>query len=97
LTFLVFALALVSFIIATAGPARTSAGTRALRRAKRQNPRAARAPVGDEIMLAFALTGAAVLAGRPYRPFFLTPSDTGGGSGGCGGSGCGGGGCGGCS
>jgi hypothetical protein len=46
------------------------AGKRARRRVKRQNPRAACAPVDEEIMLTFALTGAAVLAGRPYSPFF---------------------------
>jgi len=98
LTVMVIATVVFGGVAMFAGPVRTRAGSAALRRVRLEKARALRAPVGDEVMLAFALTGAAVLAGRPYQPFFASSGDGGGSSGGDGGggSGCGGGGCGGC-
>jgi uncharacterized protein (TIGR04222 family) len=98
LTGMVIALVVAGGLAMFAGPVRTRAGSAVLRRVRAEKARAARAPVGDEVMLAFALGGAAVLAGRPYQPFFARSGDGGGSSGGDsgGGSGCGGGGCGGC-
>ncbi len=72
-------------------PYRTQAGTAALARLRRERGRAARAPVAGEVMFAFALTGAAVLAGRSYHGFFIPKRGGGGDFGGCGGGGCGGG------
>jgi uncharacterized protein (TIGR04222 family) len=78
----------------------TQAGETAAADAQQGMARAARAPEENEMVLAFALSGAAVLAGRSYAPL-LRPSA--GSASGCGGSGCGGGdgggggGCGGCS
>lgn len=80
------------------GPFRTRAGGKVLDALRRKHARAARAPCSDEMMLAFALSGAAVLIGQSYMSFFAAPNSGTGGSG-CGGaSGCGGGGggCGGC-
>jgi uncharacterized protein (TIGR04222 family) len=93
-------LLIVTFGIALAlvrnKPFRTQAGETAGADAQRGMARAARAPEENEVVLAFALSGAAVLAGRPYAPL-LRPSA--GSASGCAGSGCGGGGggCGGCS
>jgi uncharacterized protein (TIGR04222 family) len=82
-------------------PRRTRAGTLALEDAREHHARAARAPLPVELPLAFALTGAAVLAGTDYAPLAaqIKASGDGGGSGGDsgGGDGGGGGGCGGCS
>ena len=83
-------------------PRRTLRGDAALARCREQAARAARAPVPGELAIAFALGGAAVLAGTAAAPYglLLRKLDDGGdgGSGGCGtdGGGCGGG-CGGCS
>ncbi len=83
-------------------PLRTEAGSAALDQTRRRNARAARAPLTDELPLAFALTGAAVLLGTPLDAFGRKLQGTGtmavvGCGGGGGGSGCGGGGgCGGC-
>lgn len=76
-------------------PHRNRNGAAVLAAARRTHARAARAPLPEEIALAFALTGPAVLAGRDYRWFMAssgTSSDGGSGSdsGGDGGSGCGG-------
>ena len=87
-------------------PRLTHAGRKALAASKKQNARAARAPLEHELMLAVALTGLIVLSGTPYHALHATAqtgeggsgSDGGGGGdgGGDGGGGCGGGGCGGC-
>ena len=78
-------------------PFRTALGQSTLDREKEANARAARAPTRGEVALAFALTGAAALAGTPWAAFARGLE----GSNGCGGGGCGsgggGGGCGGCS
>ncbi len=74
-------------------PYRTRVGGAALKRAKSAIARAARAPLEAEISLAFAVSGAVVLAGTPCQAFRkLMPSGGDGtGSGGDGGgSGCGG-------
>ncbi len=73
----------------------TPAGRSALAGARTSNSRAARAPLKDEMMLAVALSGTAVLAGTGYAALHVArqSSGDGGGGGGCGG---GGGGCGGC-
>lgn len=73
-------------------PTRTRSGTAVLKANRILHARAARAPLNAELALAFALTGAAVLAGRPFAEFIAPPS---GGYGGDGGGGCSGG-CGGC-
>jgi len=96
LTVLVIATVVLGVLVAMKSPYRTVAGASALAQARRDKSRALRAPLGDELLLAFALTGAAVLAGRPYQTYFQSSSGDGGGDSG-GGSGCGGGGCGGCS
>ncbi len=104
LVMLVVVAVFLGFKVAMREPYRTQAGRRALARARRAKSRAVRAPLGDEVLLAFALAGMAVLAGRPYQAFFKTANGFGGGdssggdSGGDsgGGGGCGGG-CGGCS
>jgi len=88
----------VAFGLASRPPFRTRAGWEAVKKARQGQARAARAPEDSEMVLAFALSGAAVLAGRPYAPLLQSNGGTG-----CGGSGCsggdgggGGGGCGGC-
>lgn len=80
-------------------PHRNRAGVAILAAARRDHARAARAPLSDEMALAFALTGAAVLAGRDYGwALAQSGSSSGGDSGSSGdGGGDGGGGCGGCS
>jgi uncharacterized protein (TIGR04222 family) len=78
-------------------PFRTRAGRAAAADARQRRARAARAPEESEMVLAFALSGAAVLAGRPYGALLVPGGGSRGGDvSGCGGSG-GGGGCGGCS
>jgi uncharacterized protein (TIGR04222 family) len=77
-------------------PFRTRAGRAVASDARLVRSRAARAPEDGEMVLALALSGAAVLAGRPYAPLLATGSDSGCG-GGSSGDGGGGGGCGGCS
>jgi uncharacterized protein (TIGR04222 family) len=79
-------------------PHRTRSGAAALKRARISMARAIRAPLAQELPLAFAVAGAAVLAGTPYQAFAgLIPSGGDGGGCGGGGGGGGGGGCGGCS
>jgi len=78
----------------------TAAGEMALWDNRLRYARLARAPLGSELALAFAITGAAVLVGTPFAAFGQTVrsdygSGCGGGGGGCGGGGDGGG-CGGC-
>ncbi len=105
LTLLVILTFITGLIIISRSPYRTPAGRRALKTFKHAKSRAIRAPMSDEVMLAFALGGAAVLADRPYQSVFR--SNGSGDSGGCGssvdsgggdsgGGGDGGGGCGGC-
>ena len=101
LLFLMVLTILLGIILLTAVPYRNAAGTAVLKAARRTHARAARAPMPNEMALAFALSGSAVLAGRPYRGV-LVRADMGGslpggcGASGCGGGGGGGGGCGGC-
>ncbi len=97
LCFLLFLTVLTWSAMAARRPYRSRAGTALLGRLRDGNARAARAPVPAELPLAFALTGAAVLDGRDYRPFIAPPRSGDGGSGGGDGGGDGGGGCGGCS
>lgn len=89
---LLFLTAALGAILLLKGPIRTPAGRQILTKIKTRYARAARAPLPEEMMLAFALTGASVLIGRSYQTFFATSS---GGSSGCSGGGCSGGGCGG--
>lgn len=96
LIFLVVVTAMLAIGAISNAPFSTRAGLAAVRKSRQQHARAARAPLGPEIALAFALTGAAVLTGTPYAAFGKQVSDSGGGCGG-GGDGGGGGGCGGCS
>jgi uncharacterized protein (TIGR04222 family) len=90
--------AVAAIILTSNLPFRTRAGRAAAEAALRLRARAARAPEEGEMILAFALSGAAVLVGRPYAPLLASSGGDGGGCSG-GGSGCGGGGggCGGCS
>jgi len=108
LVVLVVVTVVLGFKLAMREPYRTQAGRRALAGARRAKSRAVRAPLGDEVLLAFALAGMTVLAGRPYQAFFKTASgfggdgdssgsDSSGGDSGSSDSGGGGGGCGGCS
>lgn len=89
--------ALLGTIPLCSPPYVTGAGRQALRREADHHARAARAPVGDELPLAFALSGPVVLIGTPYEGFdkHISNATGGGGCGGGGGGGCGGGGCGG--
>ncbi len=75
------------------------AGAAVLAAARRDHARAVRAPLPEEMALAFALSGAVVLAGRDYRWALQSSSSSSGGDGGGNGGGDGGGdgGCGGCS
>lgn len=83
---------------------RTAAADEALARAREDSERIRRAPTSDEVGLAVALFGTAVLVGSGWDDFHKLRNaggDGGGGAGGGdggsdGGSGCGGGGCGGC-
>ena len=94
---------LIGFGLYRKAPWVTREGCDALRESRIRHARAARAPLGEELALAFALTGAAVLAGThlaPYGAHITTSVDSGGGDFGGGGSGggdsgggCGGGGC----
>ncbi|WP_246413159.1 TIGR04222 domain-containing membrane protein [Methylobacterium brachythecii] len=102
-----FAMSLV-FLVLTVfalvkAPKRTRAGDRVLSGFRQRHARAARAPLEGELLFAFALGGAAILAGTPYEAYGRHLRAAGDGSSGCGssggdggGSGCGGGGCGGC-
>jgi uncharacterized protein (TIGR04222 family) len=102
--FLMFLLAIT--VVAGVGlasrPARTQAGKEALQSYQSRHARAARAPRDHELLLAVALSGAAVLSGTAYASVYAAArtmgsggGGDGGGGGGCGGGG--GGGCGGCS
>ena len=95
LVMLLVCTAVLGAVVLRKRPHRNLAGAAVLAAARRNHARAARAPLPDEAALAFALTGADVLAGRDYR-WALTPgtSSTGSSGGDGGGSGCGG--CGGC-
>ncbi len=95
--------ALVFLLVVTAFAAlvlveRRSRGSRAGRALldvyRAEHARALRAPRSEEAIAAFAVMGAAALAGTPFESYGrLLKSEQ---AGGCGGSGCGGGGCGGC-
>jgi uncharacterized protein (TIGR04222 family) len=78
---------------------RTRSGIVAIENAQARGERLRRAPMPDEIPLAVALFGTAVLAGSTLTDFHQMRSDSNGsadGGGGCGGGGGGCGGCGGC-
>lgn len=96
--FLVFFMAVTAFMVIRflTPPRATRAGAKALEASKRDNARAARAPLENELMLAVALTGLVALSGTAYASIYKD-SLAGGGTG-CGGGdgGGGGGGCGGC-
>jgi uncharacterized protein (TIGR04222 family) len=95
-------LAIGSLVWAFAAPSRSMAGDRAMETLKARHAHTARAPRADDLPLAVALAGTAVLAGTPYDAYhrFRQPpgssgdssssSSCSGGGGGCGG--CGGGG-----
>ena len=80
-------------------PARTRAGNDVLQTYQATHARASRAPLGPELLLAVALSGAVVLSGTAYASVYAASQTmSGDGDGGGGGSdGGGGGGCGGCS
>ena len=93
LSMLIFLTVVLGVAALAARPYRNRAGSAALAAARKKYARAARAPLPEEMALAFALSGSTVLAGREYRWVVQSSSDGGGdGSGGGGG----GGGCGGC-
>ena len=96
LTVLVLGTMVLAIVLAARPPLRTRAGTAALDEHRDRHARAARAPLEGELPLAFALTGAAVLAGTALAPLARQIRADGSGCGGDGGGG-GGGGCGGCS
>ena len=105
LTLLLVVTGVVGLFILAKPSHRTRAGLAALQRNREHHARAARAPLDHELPLAFALTGAAVLAGTefaglgPRMRAAETGSNSGGDSGCTGDSGGdgGGSGCGGCS
>jgi uncharacterized protein (TIGR04222 family) len=78
-------------------PTQTRAGKNVLQIYQASHARAARAPLGHELLLAVALSGAAVLSGTAYASVYAASQTMSGDGGGCGGGGGGGGGCGGCS
>jgi uncharacterized protein (TIGR04222 family) len=95
LFFLLLFTAAIALIMTGSPPLRTRAGRAAAAEALQLRARAARAPEDNEVVLAFALSGAAVLAGRPYASLLVPGGGSGGGdASGCGGGGDGGGGCG---
>jgi len=102
--FLLFLTAFAGIVLAR-HPTRTRAGKDALQGYQASHARASRAPLDHELLLAVALSGAAVLSGTAYAPVYAASKtmssggDGGDGGGGCGGGGGGGGGggCGGCS
>lgn len=83
--------AVVGLMLTLRVPSRNAAGARVLMRQRAK--RAARAPLPDELMFAFALGGVGVLKGMEFAGFFRASGSGGDGGGGDGG----GGGCGGCS
>jgi uncharacterized protein (TIGR04222 family) len=97
LCFLVLVMVIGGLRIMFQAPYRSTAGSAALAQFKQAHARALRAPVADELLTAFAITGAAVLAGKNYQSYFISAGGSGGSGCSGGGGGCGGGGCGGCS
>ena len=63
----------------------TTEGERALKNLRLERGRAIRAPLRDEVPLAFAFTGTAALAGTPYSAYATQVMPSAGGGGGCGG------------
>ena len=100
LVVLMIAIAIATLVRAFATPSRALAGDRALASLKQRHAHTARAPRPDDLPLAVALAGTAVLATTPYSAYhqFRQPSSgsDGGSSSGSSCSGGGGGGCGGC-
>lgn len=100
LTVLMIATAIFALIRFLVLDRRTRAGKAALAAAQRRADRLQKAPTNDEIPLAVALFGTAVLAGSAFAAFHTmraaSSGDGGGGGDGGGDGGCGGGGCGGC-
>jgi hypothetical protein len=98
--FLVFLLVVTvgGGILLATRPTRTRSGTDALKTYQASHERASRAPLGHELLLAMALSGAVVLSGTPYESVHAASRKLkNGDGGGCGGGGGDGGGCGGCS
>jgi uncharacterized protein (TIGR04222 family) len=97
---LIFLLVLTTFagIALAKHPTRTRAGKHVLQTYRAAHARASRAPLGHELLLAVALSGAIVLSGTAYASVYAASQtmNSGGDGGGCGG-GDGGGGCGVCS
>lgn len=106
LVFLTIVLAVITLVLWIKRPARTRAGDRALSAAQKRHKRAARAPRGEELALAVALGGTAILGSTAYASYHQArhpPSSSDGGSSSGdsgsssdGGGDGGGGGCGGC-
>jgi len=101
LVILTIILLVVGLRLVLSAPRSTAAGDKALADTRLRYARLSRAPMNAEMSLAFAIAGAAVLAGTPYSAFGQAAQSSGGCSGGgsCGGGGGGGGdggGCGGC-
>jgi uncharacterized protein (TIGR04222 family) len=94
---ILFIISIIGILALCASPYTTRNGRLALQHHQVTNYRAARAPLGNEIVIAFALAGSVVLQGTAFANVVPKSdnSDGGGGSGGGSGDGCGGG-CGGC-
>lgn len=101
---LVIGLVLIGGLLLLWPPRRTWAGTSILTRYRKGSLRLIRAPLENELVLAFALAGSTVLVGTAYADVMMPAvsagghdsSSCGGGGDGCSGGGDGGGGCGGC-
>jgi len=101
LTLLLIVTAVLALIRFAAIDRRTRAGVEALASARSNGDRLRRAPTDDEVPMAVALFGTAVLAGSEWNAYHAMrvtagSGDSGSSSGDSGGGGCGGGGCGGC-
>jgi uncharacterized protein (TIGR04222 family) len=96
LAILTIILLFVGLRLTLRAPRSTAAGDKALEDSRLRYARLSRAPLNNEMSLAFAIAGAAVLVGTPYSAFGQTAQSSGGGGSCGGGSGCGGGGGGGC-
>ena len=99
LTVLLLVTIVLGIVLLARQPSRNRAGDALLSRVRHDQARALRAPLSEEIPLAFAFGGTAALAGRPYRVVLSQGGDSSSdsSSGDSGGGGDGGGGCGGCS
>jgi uncharacterized protein (TIGR04222 family) len=87
---------LAAAAMSAATPTTSAEGARVVRQWRDRFSRVRRAPLEGELLLAFALTGGAVLTGTPYAAYARVRAVSDGGGCGGGGGGDGGGGCGGC-